>query len=459
MKNKFYMLILILILPLAACGKNKTVDAIATPDKVLVGTISPERGDIIITGEYIGSMQPVQQVAILPRFPGEVISVYFNVGDSVEVGDVLFTIDTADIETNIAALEAQLAVQDATVQAAQTGLSLVEGSAMQSQMLSAAGGVAQAEAGVKQAEHNLEQAVLGIEQAQMGYDLAAQAFADTTLLFEAGVVARSAFEQAEAGYSNAQASLERANIGFSMSEIALSQAKLGREQALEGQRILLEEAPAENRRRAQDGLAQAQAARNIILVNLENARDMLNDANVTSPINGVVEMRSVEPFGRAMPQSPSFLISAQDSMTVSFRVPRNSVSFLKIGDAISLHDGEAILPGTITEIGTMVDFGGLITISASIPNPPATLLSGTSVRVFATAQTANNTLILPLGAIHHERGVAKIYVAENGIARSVEVETGIFDAEFIQIVNGLDENARVINTWSARLSDGIDIEF
>ncbi|MDR0272726.1 MAG: HlyD family secretion protein [Clostridiales bacterium] len=455
--SKMFFLFCLIFFPLAACG-DSTVETSATTNGISVGVISPQIGDIAVIGEYVGVMQPIQQVAIIPRVPGEVSEVFFQVGDMVEAGDILFSIKTDDIETNIASLEAQLAVQDAVVRAAQTGVSLVDGSAMQSQILSAAGGVAQAEAGVAQAEYNLEQAALGVEQAQMGYDLAEQAFRDTTTLFEAGVVSRSAWEQTEAGYSNAQATLERANIGHSQAELGLAQARMGREQALEGQRILLEQAPEENRRRATDGLAQAEAARNIIMVNLENVRDMLDDANVTSPISGIVEMRNVEPFGFALQTSPAFLISGHDSMTVNFRVPRRSVAYLSIGDSISLRDGNNVLPGTITEIGTMVDFGGLLTIGANIPNPPASLLSGTSVRVFAEAERSNDTMLLPLAAIFYEQGVPHVYVAENGIARFIPVETGVFDTNYIEIISGISQNTQVINTWSARLSDGIEIE-
>jgi RND family efflux transporter MFP subunit len=458
--KKYFLLIGILcafVMSLTSCG-NETVAAVAVSDSVLVGTVMPVIGDIVVQGEYIGTMEPNQQVAVLPRVPGEVLSVYFNVGDTVEAGDILFTIDTTDILSGINALEAQLAVQDAVISAARTGVALIDGSAMQSQILSADGGVAQASAAVSQAGLNLEQARIAIEQAQMGYDLAAQGLADTTTLFEAGVVSRNVFEQTEAGYLNAAANLERALSGLEMATLGVSQAERAYAQALEGQRILLEQVPAENRRRANDALAQAQAAREIVLVNLESTRDRLNDAVVRAPIGGLIEMRNVEEFGFAAPGMPAFLISDQNSMTVSFRVPRISVAFLELGDEIILHDGTNEYLGEIIEIGTMVDFGGLLTVKARIPNPPAHLLSGTSVRIFANAQRANDVLILPLNAIHHDRGVATVFVAQNGIARRVPVELGIFDANYAQILSGISQNDEIISTWSSRLADGVEVE-
>jgi len=472
-KNFFvFMMIAVMGLSFAACGRNETVAVAVVNDSIPVETIATEIGNIIVMGEYIGTVEPNQQVNVLPGIPGEVLSVYFGVGDIVEAGDILFTIDTTDIENNIATLEAQLAVQNATVNTAQTGVSLVEGSALQSQLLQASGGINQATAGINQAELAIQQAEQNVEQSQIlffqqktAYDMAAQGLSDTTILFEAGVVARVAFEQAEAAYQNAAAALERAQSGYTMATIALSQAQqglaqaqMGLEQALEGQRILAEDAPAENRQRALDGLAQAQAARNTILVNIEMARNRLDDASVRAPISGVIERRTVEPFGFASPQAPAFVISAQDSMMVSFRVPQNSFEYLSVGDEITLNTGTAEFTGAITEISTSVSAGGLLSIKANIPNPPANLLGGTLVRIFAEAQRAENVPIVPLGVVHYDRGVPYIFVEENGFARKVQIETGIFDALHMQILSGVNSNERIISTWSSRLSDGVEVE-
>jgi len=433
-----------LCLSLVACGNGNAVPTAAISNSILVDTITPEIGNIVVVGEYIGTMEPHQQVTVFPRVPGEVQAVYFSVGDTVEAGDVLFTIDAVDIINNITSLEAQLAAQDAAVRAAQTGVNLVDGSAMQSQMLSAAGGVSQAEV-------NLEQSLLAIEQAQAAYDVASQGYRDTAALFEAGVATRVALDQAEMNYINAQAGLERAQSGYNMATLALSQA-------LEGQRILLEQTPAENRIRAQDGLAQAQAVRNTTAVGLQTARDRLDDAVVRAPISGVIERRSVEPFNIATPQAPAFVIAAQDSMNVSFRVPRGSATYLALGDTVTLNVANTDYLGTITEIATMVDAGGLLAIKANIPNPPDGIFSGSSVRIFADVQRALNVPIVPLSAIHYDRGVPYMFIAEDGFARRVQVEVGIFDAHNIQIISGINTTDQIISTWSARLADGVEIE-
>ena len=430
----------------------------ALNERISVNTIMPEMGGIIVTGEYIGTLEPGQQVAVLPMLPGEVLSVYFTLGEYVREGDVLFRIDPSDIENSIAALEAQLAVQEAMIRAAETGVELVGGSAMQSQIISAAGGVNQAAAAVAQAEQNVTQALIGIEQAQMAYDLALQGKNDAALLFAAGAMSRSALDQAEAGYLNARAGLDRAISGLQLAEIGQATAMQAHAQALEGQRILTNQAPGENRRRAEDGLEQARAAYNAVLVNIETARDRLDDTIVTSPISGIVQMRNVDPFGFAAPGSPAFLIAEVDFLTVMFRVPRTAAEFLQVGDEITLTDNGNYYTGSITEISSAVEPGGLLTVRASIPNPNASLMAGTSVRVFADVQRAEDIIILPIGAVRHERGVPFVFIADGGIARRVQVETGLFNVDSIQIVSGLSVTDRVITTWNPGLADGSEIE-
>jgi len=424
---------------------------------IVVDTTTPEIGSIVVVGEYIGTMEPNQQVTVFPKTAGEVLSVYFGVGDTVNAGDVLFRMDATDIHHNIRALEAQLAAQDAAVRAAQTGVSQADGSAMQSQILSASGGVQQAETAVNQAKQNVEQALIAIEQRELAYNDAAKLLKDTSMLFEAGAVSRAVFEQTEIAYLNAKSALEQAQNSLNIAVISESQAQSAYEQARESHEIVTGLTPAENKQRAQDALAAAQAGRSTAAVGLQTATDRLDDATIRAPISGVIEVRNIEPFNMAGPQTPAMVISDKNSMTVSFKVPRDSFAHMALGDEITLNDGDSSYAGIITEISTMVDTNGLFTVLANIPDPSGSLFNGAQVRILADAQRATDILLVPLSVVHFENGVPFIYVVENGIARKRQAEVGIFDADYIQIISGVQLGDQIITTWNSRLSDGVEI--
>ncbi|MDE6687099.1 MAG: biotin/lipoyl-binding protein, partial [Lachnospiraceae bacterium] len=58
-----------------------------------VDTVSPLITDIAVEGEYVGVLEYEDQVSVVPMLNGEVTATYFEEGDYVEAGELLFTID------------------------------------------------------------------------------------------------------------------------------------------------------------------------------------------------------------------------------------------------------------------------------------------------------------------------------------------------------------------------------
>jgi RND family efflux transporter MFP subunit len=322
---------------------------------ILVDTINPVIGDIIVTNEYIGTVEPNQQVSVYPKLAGEVLSVNYGVGDSVSAGDVLFTMDKADVE---------------------------------------------------QANYAVQQQGMALSQAQIALETAEKSYQDTAALYAAGAVPLNALEQAETARTNAGLAVNRAAS-------ALAQSK--------------------------------------------SAQSRLGDAIVSAPISGEIESCNVKPYNMASPQAPAFVITNKDSMIVSFKVPRNTRDFLNLGDNIILTDSGAGYTGSITEISTAVDPSGLFTVKASVSDPAASLFSGARVKITAEAQRASNVMLLPLSVIRYEGGEPYIYAASGGLAKKVRVNTGLFDAENIEILEGAQLADKIISTWNPRLSDGAEI--
>ncbi|MDR0469040.1 MAG: efflux RND transporter periplasmic adaptor subunit [Peptococcaceae bacterium] len=366
-----------------------------------VDTIMPDIGDIVVTSEYIGVVEPSRQVSVYPKVSGEVLSVHFSVGDKVEVGDVLFVINATDIQNNIQSIKAQIATN------------------------------------AEQAFFAMQQRELTLNQAMIALETLTKSFEDTSALYEAGAIPRSTFEQAETACSNAEIAVNQARSAF-------EQARSGYNQAIESQR-------------AANGQLYEQQSENVMIVNLQIAEARLNDATVKAPISGVVEKRGIDPLSMVSPQTSAFVISDKGSMNVSYKIPKNSYTHVKTGDRIVLKDGDADYAGVITEISTMVDASGLFTVKASVPIPSASLYTGTSIKIMADAQKAQNVLLIPLHTVYYDNGRPFVYVAEDGFAKKVQVETGIFDAQYIQIIAGITSTDRIISTWSSRLAENAAI--
>lgn len=416
--------------------------------EIVVDTGTAFRGDIVVTSEYIGRVEPGQQVMVIPKLQGEVTGVYFAVGDTVEAGDILFEIDAEDLRLQVAATQAQISSGQARAQQAldeaQQGLetyqrnvesgSLASVVQVESQVVAAQNGVEQARVALSTARRSLREHRDLDEDDYNNSSTAIMSGVDydqmTTKLRDAVTQCELALEGAEAGLESAQAALSATNVAVSDQETTIL-----------------------------NGIKQAELANNFSdsYLNLQRLQNSLAYATVTSPISGVVEQCNVEQFGMATSASPAFIISNKDLMTISFQIPETSLGTVMPGDEVTVEKNGQTARGTISEVGTMAQQGGLFTVKAHLENPPFDLFSGSTVKLYADNQKAIGSLVVPLSYVYYDNGKPYVYVAREGTAHKVQVETGIYDSENVEILGGITLQDEIISTWNASLADGAKI--
>ena len=99
------------ILAVVVFGVNSWVKASAKVEKVTYRDVKVERRDITVTLTGTGTIQPVNQYVLNALVSGEILSADFKEGDIVKKGDLLFKIETGDVENSIQ--KAQVAVDKA----------------------------------------------------------------------------------------------------------------------------------------------------------------------------------------------------------------------------------------------------------------------------------------------------------------------------------------------------------
>jgi multidrug efflux pump subunit AcrA (membrane-fusion protein) len=67
-------------------------------------------------------------------------------------------------------------------------------------------------------------------------------------------------------------------------------------------------------------------------------------------------------------------------------------------------------------------------------------------------------MTLPVDAVYYSAGDAYVYTYDEGTVHSVPVETGVYDAERIEILSGIDAESQVITTWSSELFEGSEVQ-
>ncbi len=495
-------LVLALGMSVSACaGKEEAVQE--TEESVAVEVQTPKIGSLTLDTAYIGTVMPQEQVYVIPKTSGTVTETFFEVGDQVQAGDVLFKIDDE-------AAQLQMANARAAYESAQAGVTAQNGGARDLQNyqteeqirqlreslydtddqiaelednlgdLRDAGGKLssakeQAQAGVdaaakiyyeKQNEISdqikvLQEEIDALQEADKNADVYAQEGEIASLQAElAGY--KAAVDQARAGVDQIQAQLDSIDASKAQIKSGIDQAENGQD-TIRDNLSMAEQAYAITQNEIypqSDAVSAAQLQQ--ASVGIDSAQMQLDFCTVTSPISGIVESVSVEKNGMASAGNPAYIISNRESMTVTFFVAEKAKNVLNIGDPITIERNEHIYDGAITEIGTMTNAQTkLFQVKASIAGAGVgenALPNGVSVKVYATTEKEDSKLMIPYDSIYFSAGDAYVYCVENGQIIRKEVTVGLMSDEEAVIEEGLTEDSQVVSNWSSKLRNGVEAD-
>ena len=495
-------LVLALGMSVSACaGKEEAVQE--TEESVAVEVQTPKIGSLTLDTAYIGTVMPQEQVYVIPKTSGTVTETFFEVGDQVQAGDVLFKIDDE-------AAQLQMSNARAAYESAQAGVTAQNGGARDLQNyqteeqirqlreslydtddqiaelednlgdLRDAGGKLssakeQAQAGVdaaakiyyeKQNEISdqikvLQEEIDALQEADKNADVSAQEGEIASLQAElAGY--KAAVDQARAGVDQIQAQLDSIDASKAQIKSGIDQAENGQD-TIRDNLSMAEQAYAITQNEIypqSDAVSAAQLQQ--ASVGIDSAQMQLDFCTVTSPISGIVESVSVEKNGMASAGNPAYIISNRESMTVTFFVAEKAKNVLNIGDPITIERNEHIYDGAITEIGTMANAQTkLFQVKASIAGAGVgenALPNGVSVKVYATTEKEDSKLMIPYDSIYFSAGDAYVYCVENGQIIRKEVTVGLMSDEEAVIEEGLTEDSQVVSNWSSKLRNGVEAD-
>ena len=300
--------------------KEEPIEAVPNPTVVVQ---TPETGNIELSTGLTGTVEPADQVYIIPKGSGEVLEVYVNQGDTVQKGQKLFRIDNKQLDAaRITLNTTQVSLNDA-----QTSVNRMKA------------------------------------------------------LYESGDISAQAYEQAVSG--------------LSMAKLQYDSAKL-------------------------------------------NYDTQSENTVVTAPIAGVLEQFGVQVHDMSAGGSVAGVVSGAGGKTLTFNVSERVMKGLNIGDPVTVEKNGTDYSGAISEIGSMVDAStGLFKVKATLGDADG-LASGTMVKVYVTAEKADNVMVVPADCVNYSNGDAYVYTydAATSTAKKTPVEDGL------------------ITSWSKELYDG-----
>jgi membrane fusion protein, multidrug efflux system len=193
----------------------------------------------------------------------------------------------------------------------------------------------------------------------------------------------------------------------------------------------------------------------------EAIESQIAETEITAPFNGIVGLRYVSQGGYVTPNVMVATMQDTDPMKVEFSVPEKYAGQIKNGTVITarIGDSQEEHKGVVYAVESKIDADTrTIKSRAKIANPDGSLITGSFAKVAITLEELPDAIVIPSEAIVPEIKGEKVYLCDNGKAKSVMVTTGIRTERDVQITRGLNADDTLIVSGLLQLSDGAGVQ-
>ncbi|MBD2207734.1 HlyD family secretion protein [Calothrix sp. FACHB-1219] len=320
---------------------------------------------IRVTGRIEG-----YQTDIGAKVAGRITSVAVREGDTVREKQVIVQLDDAEIQAQLKGASARVDAMQKQEEQARLQVSFLHSQIEENQISlkqaveDAKGRILQAESSVASSQAQLSQAIANVEQAKSELKLAQMNRDRYIKLVKQGAITRQLFDQAQANLESALANLKsrQAAVTSYQKLVNSAQGQLTQAQSVGyNSSIRNVQLNASKTQLAQTQLKLSTAQADVLNAKaaVEEIKAKIANLTVTSPINGVVVSRNVEPG--VVVTTGKTLLTLIDPNTVYLRafIPQGIIGKVRVGQPAKIFLDSAIkqpLAAKIAAIDTQASF-------------------------------------------------------------------------------------------------------
>lgn len=218
---------------------------------------------------------------------------------------------------------------------------------------------------------------------------------------------------------------------------------------------------------SESAVQQAAAGHENALASLALALRDLEDSQVLSPVEGVIEQRNVEEGEVVMPGQSLATIQAVDVVHVLTYVSERDVNFLRVGAPAAVTSPGVpgrVFEANIVSVGVKADPGtGNFPVKLSLANAEWLLRAGMTARVELTGLLEHDRLTIPDTAVvdRNRRKVVYVLSSEDdgqSIAREVSPLLRTVTSDQLPVIDGLSAGDLLIISGLNMLIDGTPVK-
>ena len=194
----------------------------------------------------------------------------------------------------------------------------------------------------------------------------------------------------------------------------------------------------------------------------DRARLELSYTEIRAPIDGVVSARHIKVGNTIAPNAPTFHVTNMDPPVAYVHIPEKEFRKLapqQAADVLVDALGGERFTGIISRISPTVDpKTGTFRARVEVKDPTRRLKPGMFARVNIVYERRENALQLPRSAIVDADGSLSVFVVNGDKAEQRPVNTGLASNGWVEVVEGLEGDERVVVVGQAGLKTGTAVK-
>jgi RND family efflux transporter MFP subunit len=190
--------------------------------------------------------------------------------------------------------------------------------------------------------------------------------------------------------------------------------------------------------------------------NLETLDQLLK---VEAPLAGYITSMPFEVGDIPHLGDPLFTVSKLDKMIATINVSDSEIKHVRKGmKATATWQGETF-SGRVTDISIAIDSKTqAFPVEVTFSNPKREMRPGTSVEIMLETYSNKDVIVVPDKAIVEKDNKDFVYLAKGESAQLQEIELGKASGMYVEVLNGLNENDKLINCCFHLLENGKKIQ-
>ncbi len=207
---------------------------------------------------------------------------------------------------------------------------------------------------------------------------------------------------------------------------------------------------------ATQGLASGKAQDELMVAQMANIDLQLSRTNIVAPVSGVISARNAQLGAIASASGqPLFVIMRDGALELNAEVAESDLARVAPDQTavLTLASGTSAVEGRVRLVEPTID------TASRLGHARISVAANKNVRagMFAEADiliTTHDTLAVPVTAVGSSGEATTVMAVKDGLVSRLEVQTGIRDGGWVEILSGLSEGDTIVAKAGAFVADG-----